>query len=182
MTDRAVSLPPSEVHKPWLARLPWWSCIAFGVAVWLVLGIMLAPLKQEATCRDGWHSPSIGRPGACSWHGGVKRGQNFIPVMIPVFAGVGAGVVLANLMSGAAAKVVPEPKPTPEPSSRPLYVRPAPVRPIAYEPPRQATESEVACPKCGGPMALRVARRGRRRGRKFWGCFGYPRCTGLRNI
>jgi hypothetical protein len=22
-------------------------------------------------CRDGWGSPSIGRPGACSWHGGV---------------------------------------------------------------------------------------------------------------
>ncbi|MFD7867979.1 hypothetical protein [Streptomyces sp. NPDC059783] len=22
-------------------------------------------------CRDGWNSPSIGQPGACSWHGGV---------------------------------------------------------------------------------------------------------------
>ncbi|TVZ90452.1 DUF3761 domain-containing protein [Streptomyces sp. BK340] len=25
----------------------------------------------EATCRDGWGSPSIGRSGACSHHGGV---------------------------------------------------------------------------------------------------------------
>ncbi|MFF2852674.1 hypothetical protein ACFVT5_41235 [Streptomyces sp. NPDC058001] len=26
---------------------------------------------KSTTCRDGWDSPSIGRPGACSHHGGV---------------------------------------------------------------------------------------------------------------
>lgn len=25
----------------------------------------------DASCRDGWESPSIGKQGACSWHGGV---------------------------------------------------------------------------------------------------------------
>lgn len=24
-----------------------------------------------STCADGWHSPSIGQRGACSWHGGA---------------------------------------------------------------------------------------------------------------
>lgn len=26
---------------------------------------------QHTECADGWHSPSIGTQGACSWHGGV---------------------------------------------------------------------------------------------------------------
>ena len=27
--------------------------------------------RDNTRCRDGWHSPSIGQQGACSWHGGV---------------------------------------------------------------------------------------------------------------
>jgi len=47
----------------------------YGVLGWVV-GIitlyLLSSLIGGATCRDGWHSPSIGRPGACSHHGGVQ--------------------------------------------------------------------------------------------------------------
>jgi four helix bundle suffix protein len=35
-----------------------------------------------------------------------------------------------------------------------------------------------ACPKCGQPMVLRTARKGPRAGSQFWGCRGYPDCTG----
>lgn len=44
------------------------------VAAILVFVIALAAgsyIAGPETCLDGWNSPSIGRPGACSWHGGV---------------------------------------------------------------------------------------------------------------
>jgi len=37
-----------------------------------------------------------------------------------------------------------------------------------------------ACPACGEGMVLRTARKGSRAGSQFWGCAGYPRCTGTR--
>jgi restriction system protein len=38
-----------------------------------------------------------------------------------------------------------------------------------------------ACPKCGGEMVQRVAKRGANAGKSFWGCLRYPTCTGVRN-
>lgn len=38
--------------------------------------------------------------------------------------------------------------------------------------------SAPTCPKCGQPMTLRTARKGRNTGSQFWGCPGYPDCTG----
>ena len=37
-----------------------------------------------------------------------------------------------------------------------------------------------ACPRCGQPMILRTAHKGSRAGQPFWGCSGYPDCTGTR--
>jgi len=37
------------------------------------------------------------------------------------------------------------------------------------------------CPKCGGGMARRVARRGSSVGHEFWGCKRYPQCSGTRD-
>ena len=37
-----------------------------------------------------------------------------------------------------------------------------------------------ACPTCSKPMAMRTARRGPKTGQRFWGCTGYPTCTGTR--
>lgn len=39
-----------------------------------------------------------------------------------------------------------------------------------------------ACPKCGGPMALRTARKGANPGSQFWGCCSYPKCNGVRRL
>lgn len=36
------------------------------------------------------------------------------------------------------------------------------------------------CPICGSPMRRRTARRGSRRGNKFWGCTRFPTCRGTR--
>lgn len=43
---------------------------------------------------------------------------------------------------------------------------------------RSDVSSPPACPKCGQPMLLRTARKGPRAGSQFWGCPGYPDCTG----
>ena len=52
-----------------------------GIAGWilgLLLLVGLSSLIPEPRCRDGWESPSIGRQGACSHHGGVERHEGFV--------------------------------------------------------------------------------------------------------
>lgn len=47
----------------------------------------------------------------------------------------------------------------------------------------QAKTTEAAapaCPKCGGSMVQRTARKGSRAGQLFWGCEKYPACRGVR--
>ncbi|MBC52463.1 MAG: hypothetical protein CMQ34_01355 [Gammaproteobacteria bacterium] len=39
-----------------------------------------------------------------------------------------------------------------------------------------------SCPRCGGVMVRRTARRGQNAGREFWGCMGYPGCRGVVNV
>ena len=48
----------------------------------------------------------------------------------------------------------------------------------------QKTKTTVspACPKCGSPMILRKAAKGKNAGKEFWGCTGYPECNGVVNI
>ena len=40
----------------------------------------------------------------------------------------------------------------------------------------------MICPECGSPMVKRVARRGARPGKAFWGCSNYPRCKCIINM
>lgn len=35
------------------------------------------------------------------------------------------------------------------------------------------------CPDCGGPMRMR---QNRQTNEDFWGCYGYPECTGTREV
>jgi len=38
---------------------------------------------------------------------------------------------------------------------------------------------EPMCPKCGGKMLLRTAKKGANAGRQFWGCENYPKCRAM---
>jgi len=40
-------------------------------------------------------------------------------------------------------------------------------------------QSQKQCPKCGGTMVLRTARKGQNAGTQFWGCATYPACRGV---
>lgn len=42
-----------------------------------------------------------------------------------------------------------------------------------------ASSSAPACPRCGQPMTMRVAQKGRHAGGRFWGCTTYPRCKAI---
>lgn len=43
-------------------------------------------------------------------------------------------------------------------------------------------ESVPTCPKCGAPMVLRTAKRGKNVGQSFYGCSSYPKCRGTMPI
>jgi restriction system protein len=43
-------------------------------------------------------------------------------------------------------------------------------------------QSAPPCPKCGGPTMRRLATRGPKADREFWGCKAYPRCKGSVDI
>lgn len=55
------------------------------------------------------------------------------------------------------------------------------MRPITATAPIEPPQA-VNCPKCGAPMKKRVARRGNHVGKEFWGCIGFPKCTGTRPL
>ncbi len=49
-----------------------------------------------------------------------------------------------------------------------------------YNPKETSTENQAAsapnCPKCGIPMVLRVATKGKQKGKHFYGCTNFPQC------
>ena len=59
---------------------------------------------------------------------------------------------------------------------------PSPPVTTAIVPPITASttsQSQKQCPKCGGTMILRTARKGQNAGNQFWGCTTYPACRGI---
>ena len=75
------------------------SGILVGVGAFLLCAQFVRFLP-DVRCADGWRSPSIGRQGACSGHGGVRgNGAGFVLV----FA-VGVGVVAGK---GVARRLAP---------------------------------------------------------------------------
>lgn len=166
-----------------------WAVLAFIVAI-NGIGFFAGP----TTCADGWASPSIGRQGACSHHGGVDgsaglwgligggvaalaayklaaRGRRHIGIEPAVSAEIVQGAPPTEL------KPLAPPSPAAEPDD---FVWPP--RPVRREPKaKRKSTSGIVCPECGAGMVRRKATRGRRRGRMFYGCETFPVCRGARN-
>jgi hypothetical protein len=70
-----------------------WHPVTVGIIVFLIVSISIRAVIGPTTCRDGWHSPSIGKPGACSHHRGVDR----TPGTLIFFAALGSGVLAGRL-------------------------------------------------------------------------------------
>jgi hypothetical protein len=75
-----------------ILQSPWTA----GVAAFLLSLILLRSTFGGATCRDGWASPSIGRPGACSYHGGVDRSKGALIMVVSLGIGAAAGAWVGN--------------------------------------------------------------------------------------
>lgn len=152
----------------------WWLPFAVPPVVFVTALALLGPLEGPPRCRDGWQSPSIGRPGACSWHGGVRRGGwsgvaaiALAGLSLYLAAGLQSGFVRRRETSFTTTPLTSPTQPPPPPQAK---------RPVLAPP------GAIACPKCGSRMIARVARRGRRAGKAFWGCSTYPYCTGTRQF
>jgi hypothetical protein len=73
-----------------------------GWVVGVSLFLLLLQLMPEVRCADGWASRSIGRPGACSHHGGVRG--NGMYVMLIFGLSITAGLVTARILKPKVAK------------------------------------------------------------------------------
>jgi hypothetical protein len=67
-----------------------WKSWAAGIGSAIFSIVALVYVLGPATCRDGWASPSIGRSGACSHHGGVS-GRDWV-TFLGVVIGIGVGL------------------------------------------------------------------------------------------
>lgn len=41
---------------------------------------------------------------------------------------------------------------------------------------------KTLCPRCGGQLVMRIASKGTRQGKRFWGCSNYPKCRYIENL
>ena len=49
------------------------SPIFYTVLAFVISSVVIGIILPELACMDGWKSPSVGKSGACSHHGGVNR-------------------------------------------------------------------------------------------------------------
>lgn len=72
------------ISNPWILGI-----VAFFAMRWTLGEVFdLSPL-----CNDGWRSTSIGKRGACSYHGGVDRSAMALANIVGLVAGVIVGVL-----------------------------------------------------------------------------------------
>jgi hypothetical protein len=136
----------------------------FTAIVFVIVLLLAKEIIGPVTCSSGWQSASIGRQGACSHHGGVAGWKGFMPF---VLGGV-AALWFYGTFSASNTSSANQNKRTSQ-------------APSASNKLREAQSHVVRCPRCNGPMSLKIARKGKNAGGKFWGCNKYPRCKGIRS-
>ena len=131
-----------------------------GFVVFLVSYFGLKYLSGPTTCNDGWHSPSIGKQGACSWHGGVNNTPDLVALCLSVILGFIVYVWL---------------KLREEQKREQLY------RALVGDNKNPEYDGPL-CPLCNSEMRIRVAKRGPNKGGVFFGCSRFPSCRGTRSF
>lgn len=129
--------------------LPW----IVGFATFVICGVAVAAIEGPARCNSGWQSPSIGRQGACSSHGGVAGS---FALVAGIGSGVGMGIVTASLQGRKRGS--PSPRGSdPIPASRATTAHPS--------------KSGVRyCGHCEGAMRPRKFEVGQPIKGEFWEC------------
>ena len=158
------------------------AAIAALLLCWIGLPIIWAAPKTA--CRDGWLSPSIGRQGACSSHGGVARGIGLRGRIIFLSGPLTAYAIFAFVESRENAQAKQRKMQNPRPSIPPP---PPPANPNDWPTGHLGQQKRRGkpgrpCPKCGAVTRLRTARKGPNTGCQFWGCQNWPQCDGIISI
>jgi DNA-binding helix-hairpin-helix protein with protein kinase domain len=115
----------------------------------------------------------------------VQACEQMLKVPDPLLAKLDA--TRAQIKADFAYLSIPLPhRPTPIRRSTPpapLVRNPQTINSTAPSPTRTSPRTSsnlMSCPICGSQMVRRTAKRGRRIGRRFWGCSRYPTCVGTR--
>lgn len=141
-----------------------WSLDKLGInkTLWRLLAlvfitnVVIVISQFYSACSDGWTSHSIGKQGACSWHGGVvSRLTDTGWVSLAVFVLV---VLCVHIYTNHRAKRLD--------GNTDMKNKAAMIQ-----------SSLVACPLCDARMV-------RRNGKfsAFYGCSHFPKCKGIRRI
>jgi hypothetical protein len=133
-------------------RMNLFVAIVVGAAAWLLAAILVGP----ASCRDGWSSPSIGRSGACSHHGGVATSSTILFGLIAGFAAYFVAKTAGQRGTDAAGVI-------------------SPIGKDRRSPPDLAEWGNPACPLCGkGMVRTRLVD-----GEWMLTCSQFPSCQGF---
>jgi hypothetical protein len=89
----AVTVP--HARKIASMKTPLLTPFRIGVLTFLLVYAVALVVAGPLTCSDGWHSPSIGKQGACSSHGGVNGEPRRIALIVSIVTGFG-GADLAD--------------------------------------------------------------------------------------
>ena len=74
-----------------IIAMRWKWSIAAGIVGFVFFYWVFKSMLPPPICTDGWHSPSIGRSGACSHHGGVHRPYAWIALLGSITGGIAVG-------------------------------------------------------------------------------------------
>jgi len=118
-----------------------------------------------------------------SWKIGVKVVREMYGLLTAKHAS--GAIIIASGIFTQEAKSFAESKPIDLIEGRQLADLVASVQriPNTTPAPQKAKPSSAhVCPKCGAEMILKIARRGKFAGQKFWSCSKYPGCNGLLQV
>lgn len=73
------------------------TSILVGIILLITVNIVGNKIVGPIRCEDGWHSPSIGRQGACSHHGGVDTTPRDTIFFLSFVFSIGSGIYTSSL-------------------------------------------------------------------------------------
>lgn len=108
-----------------------------------------------------------------------KGGLETIILTLFIYLVFGAVILTFKLLAWLFSEIGSLIKSTTNSDSAPMLGESLTETPLA---PSQHKSDSPLCPRCNRTMIVRTARRGSNTGHQFWGCSGFPRCRGTRNI
>lgn len=140
------------------------------------VGVLAFVPAKETTCRDGWHSPSIGRAGACSHHGGVDRSWGLRTWLL--ILGLPAGWWVGAQIPKGLESIHEKGKAKDRQRTIDQYDAQLKEQKRSIEARLQNRElmDRAECPKCSMPLSIGILHRGRDAGEVTLRCSDWMKC------